>query len=403
MKILFLAPQPFFRVRGTPINVRNVLTALSEAGHQVDLLCFPWGEPVDIPGLRIRRVLRIPGLKEVRVGPSIAKAFLDFFMMWQAFGLCLRHRYDVIHAVEESAFFAVWLKRLFRCRLVYDMDSSISDQLSYTGFMPVRSVLAVVERFERTAMRRADFVLTVCRSLTDDVRRRAPSARVVQIEDAPVEAAFHDDVEGARKLREELQLGDGPVVVYTGNFESYQGVELLMRALATVRRHRPDVRGVMVGGEPRQVARMMKASHSLGLGGDCVFTGKRPMEQMRTFMSLASVLVSPRTKGANTALKIYSYMQSGRPIVATRLGTHTQVLDESCAVLVAPNPDDIAAGILRVLSEPLFAAALGREARSRVAERYSLEGFKEKVKAAYVAMEGDGDRKPESRNLRPET
>ncbi len=375
--------------------MRNVLTALSEAGHQVDLLCFPWGEDVEIPGVTIHRVVRIPGLREIKVGPSIAKAVMDSLMFWQALWMCLRNRYDVIHAVEESAFFAVLFKRLFRCRLVYDMDSSISDQLGYTGFMPFRPVLALVARLERRAMRRADFVLTVCRALTDDVRRREPSARVVQIEDAPVEAEFQDDLEGARKLREELGLGDAPAVVYTGNFESYQGLDLLLRALATVHRQRPEVRGVLVGGEPEQVARAMKAARSLGFAEACVFTGKRPVEQMRAFMTLASVLVSPRTKGTNTALKVYSYMQSGRPIVATRLATHTQVLDDSCALLVASNPDDIAAGILRALNEPLFAAALGREACARVATRYSLEGFKEKIKEAYEAMQ--------TANLKPET
>ncbi|MFH0908551.1 MAG: glycosyltransferase, partial [bacterium] len=177
-------------------------------------------------------------------------------------------------------------------------------------------------------------------------------------------------------------------VMYTGNFENYQGVELLLRALSIVRRARTDVHGVFVGGEPEQIARMKEIARSLDLLTGCIFTGKRPMEEMPAFMSMASVLVSPRIRGTNTALKIYTYMQSGRPIVATKLATHTQVLDDECAILVQPQPDDVAAGILRAIKEPLLADALGREAKARVAARYSLASFKNKVQTAYQELAG---------------
>lgn len=387
MKVLFLAPQPFFRVRGTPINVRNMLAALGEAGHQVDFVCYPWGEDVSIPGVRLLRSGRLPGMREVRPGASFARILLDILMLSKAVGLCLRHRYDVIHAVDESAFFAVWLKRLFRVRLIYDMDVSIPEQLEYSGLVRFRPLLRLAAAFERSAMRHADFVLTVCSLLSDEVRRRAPSARVVQIEDAPLQPGFQEDAEGAERLRRELGIGRSPVVLYTGHFENYQGVDLLLRAMAVVRKRKRHVCCVLVGGAPEHVGRMQETVRSLDLDAHCVFTGQRPMEEMPAFMTMASVLVSPRMKGMNTALKIYTYMQSGRPIVATRLAPHTQVLDDQCALLVEPTADGIAQGILRALKEPLFGEALGREARARVASRYSLASFKHKVRTAYQGLE----------------
>lgn len=388
MKILFLAPQPFFRVRGTPINVRNVVGVLGEAGHEVDLLCYPWGESLDLPGVRIVRSPRVPGVAEVGVGISGAKFILDFFMFFRAFALCWRRRYDVIHAVEESAFFAVWLKRMFRCRLVYDVDSCISEQLRDSRSYLFRLLAPLAEWRERIAIRRSVFVLTVCASLTDWVKRLDPSAKVAQIEDAPLQASFQQDEEGAARLRTEMGLGDAPVVVYTGNLAPYQGVELLMRAVHIVRRQRADVRCLIVGGEPSEIARMRDMARSLDFGDACIFTGKKPMEEMPAYMTLATCLVSPRIKGSNTALKIYTYMQSGRPIVATRMATHTQVLDDDSAILVLPQPDDLAGGILRVLREPLLAAALGREAKARVASRYSLASFRHKVRTAYQELLG---------------
>lgn len=386
MRILFIAPQPFFRVRGTPINVRNMITALGEAGHQLDLLCYPWGEDVSIPGVRVIRSPKIPGVSEVGMGPTAGKLPMDFLMFWKAWGLCRKNRYAVIHAVEESAFFAVWFKKLFRCKLIYDMDSSISDQLRYSGSLLYRPLIPLAELLERTAMRNSEFVLTVCRSLSQEVEAASPGTRIVQIEDAPIEPSFQEDLEGARRLRQEMNLGDAPIAMYTGNFESYQGVELLLKAMSIVRRARTDVHGVFVGGEPAQVARMKDIARSLDILTGCVFTGKRPIGQMTAFMSMASVLVSPRIRGTNTALKIYTYMQSGKPIVATKLATHTQVLDDECAILVQPQPDDVAAGLLRAIKEPLLAAALGREAKNRVAARYSLASFKNKVRMAYEEL-----------------
>lgn len=386
MRILFIAPQPFFRVRGTPINVRNVVGVLGEAGHEVDLLCYPWGEELTIRGVRIVRSPRMPGLREVGVGISGSKFILDILMFFRALGLCGRRKYDVIHAVEESAFFAVWLKRLFGCRMVYDVDSCISEQLRDSGSYLFRLLAPVAERRERIAIRRSAFVLTVCASLSEWVRRLEPSVKVVQIEDAPLQASFQQDVEGAARLRVEHGVGDAPTVVYTGNLAPYQGVDLLLRAVSIARRQCSDLRCVIVGGEPGEIARMRESARSLNIADACVFTGKRPMEEMPAYMTLATLLVSPRTKGSNTALKIYTYMQSGSPIVATRMATHTQVLDDDCAVLVLPQPDDLAAGMLRVLKEPLLAAALGREAKARVAARYSLASFRHKVRTAYQEL-----------------
>jgi len=389
MKILFISPQPFFRIRGTPINVRNVVTVLAEAGHHVDLLCYPWGEDIDIPGVQIIRSPRIPGIRDVKIGPSLAKFPLDALMFFKALGMCSKKRYDLIHAVEEAAFFSVWLKKLFKCRLVYDVDSGMSDQLRDSRIFFLRSLASIEEWFEKITIRNSTFVLTVCESLTDRVKELVPDARVVQIEDAPLQSSFQSDKDGAAALREEYALGTRPVVVYTGNLEKYQGVELLLRAVSIVRRQRDDVRCVIVGGEPPQIARLKKIADSLDMSSACIFAGKRPVDEMAKFMTMADVLVSPRTKGVNTALKIYTYMQSGKPIVATRLPTHTQVLDEKCAILVLPQADDLAAGILRALKEPLLASALGKDAQARVASRYSLASFKHKVRTAYREMLGD--------------
>src|SRR5437868_13574566 len=102
MRILLISPQPFFAQRGTPINVRQMLQALSEAGHEVHLATYPMGASVELPGLVTHRALPIPGLRTVPIGFSWRKVALDVVLALRVWTLLAGRRFDVVHAVEES-------------------------------------------------------------------------------------------------------------------------------------------------------------------------------------------------------------------------------------------------------------------------------------------------------------
>jgi len=385
MHILLLAPQPFFRVRGTPINVRNMATALGEAGHQVDVLCYPFGEDFEAPGVRILRSPGIWGVKDVPVGPSLPKIPLDCLMFLKAIPLCMKHDYDVIHGIEEAGFMAAALARWRKTPFIFDMDSCISDQLKYSGKLTWKPALRFIERLERRTMKRSAFVLTVCQALSDTVHRMAPKAKVVQIEDAPLEETFVPMPERAASLRKELNLEGRNLFVYTGNLEPYQGLDLLLDALSESSMEQFNGCCIIVGGEPEQVEHYRNRVTERGLIDRCIFLGKRPLSEMPAYLTLADVLISPRTQGENTALKVYTYMQSAKPIVATRLPTHTQVLDDTCAYLCEPTATDFAEGLM-VAGKDTAASDRGAVAAARVESDFSLAVFKRRVTEAYQAL-----------------
>jgi hypothetical protein len=74
MHILMIAPEPFFEPRGTPFSEFHRIKALIALGHTVDLVTYPFGRDVEMPGLTVIRCLRPPLVKHVRIGPSWAKA-----------------------------------------------------------------------------------------------------------------------------------------------------------------------------------------------------------------------------------------------------------------------------------------------------------------------------------------
>lgn len=380
MRILVLAPQPFFEVRGTPLAVRALVRALLDQGHEVDLLTFPQGHDAGLPGLRHLRSLWLP-VGRVRPGASLAKLMLDVpFVIEAGWRLATGH-YDVVHAVEEAAHAIAPLSRLLGVPLVMDVDSSIPDQLRYSGFATRGPLPWLAERLERHALGQARVVLTVCDSLSEGVRRRAPGARVHQIEDPPLVTAEQLPArETLARLREELGLGRGPVVLYSGNFEAYQGVELLVEAWERV----PQAQLVLMGGEPAEVERLRASATERGVAARCHFAGKRPPTELPAFLALADLLVSPRIKGENTPFKVYTFLASGRPLVATRIATHTQLLDDTLAWLVEPTAQGLADGVAAALGDPDASAAKASAGRALIEREYSQRRFEEKVAAAYA-------------------
>jgi glycosyltransferase involved in cell wall biosynthesis len=383
LRILFLAPQPFFEVRGTPLAVLHMTRALAGLGHEIDLMTFPQGEAAPTDGVRHIRSLRLP-VGRVKAGPSLAKILLDVPFMAEAALRLVFGRYDVVHAVEEAAHLVAPFARLLRVPLVMDVDSSIPDQLHYSGFATRGPLLWLAEALERHALRHAAAAVTVCTSLTDGVKRRAPGVAVFQVEDPPlVDRRVPPLPEHVQALRRQLALGHGPVVLYSGNFEPYQGVELLLEAMPQV----PGAQFLFMGGRPPEVERLKSRAGEIGTGSRVFFSGTRPPSELPVFLALADVLCSPRVKGENTPFKIYSYLASGKPIVATRIPTHTQLLDDSLAFLVEPTPAGIAAGLRQALEQKDEARARAERGLALVDREYSVERYREKVERAYSQIE----------------
>jgi len=219
-----LAPHPFFQARGTPIAVRTVLEFLSARGHRVDVLTFPEGEDLDLPNCRFYRVRRLPRIRNVRPGFSLKKVAYDFLLLTESLRMIRRHRYDAIHAVEEAAFIAAILRKVSGIPYVYDMDSSLPEQM-VEKFPGMRFVFGALRAMEGLAVKQSLGVLTVCSSLEDVVRHHDPRKVVGRVEDTSLLAPSTANGRNTRSLPATQQ---GPVAMYVGNLEPYQGIDLLL-------------------------------------------------------------------------------------------------------------------------------------------------------------------------------
>ena len=385
-----IAPEPFFEPRGTPFSEYHRIRALLELGHTVDLVTYPFGSDVELPGLRVFRCIRPPFVREVRIGPSLAKVPLDLTLTLTVLRRALSERYDLVHSHEEGSVIGVVLAALLRVPHLYDMHSSLPQQLNNFAYSRSRLLHGAFRWMERFVIRRSKAVIVICQHLEDTVREIEPRVKTVLIENAP--GSGDEPIAGSGvAIRRELGIdARAPVVLYTGTFEAYQGLDLLFAAARVVLERRPDARFVLAGGRPDQVAAARSDAARTGLGDAVIFAGQRPAEEIPSFLDAADLLVSPRSTGTNTPLKIYQYLRSGRAIVATRLLTHTQVLDDSVAILTAATPEGFARGILAGIDDPAMARAVGERARLLAETKYSYDAYLSRTRQAVAHIAGPG-------------
>ena len=382
-----IAPEPFFEPRGTPFSEFHRIRALTALGHQVDLVTYPFGQSVSMPGLRVFRSLRPPLVRDVKIGPSLAKIPLDALLALSAMRRACSDRYDVIHSHEEGGLIGAVLAMLLRVPHLYDMHSSLPQQLSNFAFSRSRVITRVFLEIERFMIRRSRVIIVICPSLEETVKAIEPDAHTVLIENAPGSAEDEASPEAAAAVRRSLHLADStPIVLYSGTFEAYQGLDLLFAAMAIVRGARPDARLVLAGGRADQVTRARAQARATGIEDVTLFAGERPASEIPAYLLASDLLVSPRSRGTNTPLKIYQYLRSGKAIVATRLLTHTQVLSDDTAILTGVTPQEYADGILAGLTDTARAAAIGRRARELAETKYSYDVYLERTRQACAAL-----------------
>jgi len=384
MKILLVAPHPFFQERGTPIAVRLLLETLSEFGHEVDLLTYNEGQDIEVNQLTIYRIPNFSFLQKIGIGFSFKKVIADIFIIIKMFSLLRNREYEVIHAVEESIFPAALFNKIFKRKLVYDMDSSMADQLieKWSGLNKIHGVL---DSFEKWAAKNSTAVIPVCRYLADKIISYKSNVKIQILEDIAFEPdSSVNNKENIRELFEEKEL----IGLYIGNLEHYQGIDLLLEGIAKLKT-KVDFGIALVGGDEESILKYKNKAKNIGVLNKVKFLGRRSLNQLPFLLEQADMLFSPRTKGKNTPMKVYSYLASGIPVMATNIGSHTQAMSSKEVKLFDANPDSFAKAFTELLENEDERKKLGLAGKKLAEENYSLSSYQTKLSNIYKWIENN--------------
>lgn len=381
-RILFIAPQPFFQERGTPIAVRLSVETLAKSfkNMEIDLLTFGEGSTIELPStVTHTRCIQPLLLRNISPGLSVKKIFTDIFLTCSAIKLLATKKYTFIHGVEEGGIIAWWLSIIFRVPYIFDMDSKIvADVIRQWRWLA--PFIGVFKTIEAGAIKHATGIISVCDSLAERAKRvGGKNIHVVTdcslINEADTSVAFDN-------LRDLCRCKPtAPLMVYIGNLESYQGIDLLIDSVA--RCSHLDFHCVILGGSASKIAYYKEKVDSLKLSNHLSIVGPRPIASIGHYLKQADILVSPRSTEANTPMKIYSYLHAGKAILATDLSTHTQVLSSQWAYLAPATAEGFAQGIATLVNDKALCLKLGAAAYKRAIEHHTSEVFEKAFSAAY--------------------
>jgi glycosyltransferase involved in cell wall biosynthesis len=391
-KILFLAPQPFFQERGTPIAVRMAVETLGQSGsYDVTLLTYHEGFDVTLPGVTHLRMWAPRWLYGIRPGISIKKLIADLFFFIASLRLLAFGRFDFIHAVEESVYIALPFSVIRKIPLVYDMDSSIPEQLTESWWL-LRPLRALFSTLERCAIKYSVGVLAICEALKN-IALQAGGTNISLLYDVSL---LNEQQETTKEVLRDTIHKDAatPVVLYIGNLEGYQGITLLIESFQKLLTKEKATASkvttphlVILGGSERHIEYYTNLARKLGIETHVSLLGPRPVTMLGSYLQQASLLVSPRTKGNNTPMKIYSYIDTGIPMVATNLPTHTQVVTTREAFLAEPDAEHFAEELFAALHNPVDATARAAAAQALVEQRYNRKIFTKTLIGFYHSLE----------------
>lgn len=352
--------------------MRLLIEALSK-DTEVHLLTYFEGEDIAVPAVH-HRSWAPSFLYGVKPGISIKKLLLDFFFLLSAIKVFLKIKPDVIHCIEESCFMAAFLKPIHKTPFIFDMDSRVVEQ-AVTKWRALRVIRFLLEAIERFSIRNALAVIGVCPSIVNYAKQCGAQNSYLL-----TDISLLDKPSGKTEIRDFLGLSsEKKIVLYVGNLESYQGIDLLLESAELVVKHNSIVHFVLIGGRNDHISTYREKALSLKVGENVHFLGPRPSSALADYFAEVDVVVSPRVSGDNTPMKLYSYLDSGKPLVATKIESHTQIVSDKECYLGDPNPESFSRAIVDSLKDTDRA----NKAKLLVQEKYSRQAFAKNVESIY--------------------
>ncbi|MEZ4271485.1 MAG: glycosyltransferase family 4 protein [Myxococcota bacterium] len=362
-----LAPCPFPTHQGTQILIRHLATTLRRAGHEVHLITYGYGEYEEAFSFHLHRSARINS--GFRSGPSLLKPAADAALLLTASQVVKAYRCDVLHVHHlEGLGVGALLKLQSAVPLIYHAHTSMGPELPtyFRAHMAQAFASVVGEVVDRTLPRAADAVITFdpdhkalheLYGVTENRLHVIPPG----IDADELRGATETEIQHMRQL-----LGPGPWILYAGNPDGYQNLELLWQAFALVRQKRPDAKLlVATHHEPHTFETSLKQ----GPGRDGIVIHRhRNLGELRAIFAIADVAVCPRVLWAGAPIKLLNYMAANIPTVACKASSR-HILPTENNAMVDNDPDQFANAILHLLKAPRGSHPKQR----RTFERFRIE------------------------------
>jgi 1,2-diacylglycerol 3-alpha-glucosyltransferase len=385
-----VAASPFPYPQGSQVLIGQLSAALQRRGHSVRLATYHWGVGAPPAGVAVQRSRALPGGRPVLARPSWQKPLLDLLLAGELLRLARRWQPDVMHTHNfEGLLAALFVRKLTGVPVVHHVHNAMGLELdTYFRSRPGRWAGGVVGRWVDAHLpRRADHCIVLNAAAVAYFRQRG--VRHLAVVPPGIDFQAGDAARGRQRL------GQGPLVLYAGNLDRYQDLDLLFYAFRAVLDARPDVWLVLsTNSEPGEW--QVRAS-ALGIGGQTVFARAQQFEPVADLLAAADVAVCPRLVCLGFPIKLLNYMAAGKAIVASAGSACGLRHLENGWVVADGDAAGMAAAILALLDDRAWARRLGEEARETARRDYGWDRAVAAIEEIYAQVSRTDDLQKEAR------
>ena len=385
-RVLVIAPTPFFGDRGCHVRIYEEVHGLTSKG--VDVLVVTYATGRELPDVRTRRSVPLPGVRASALGPSYGRPLLDLLLVGTALRAARQFGPHVIHAhLHEGILIGAMLRRFTGIPLVADLQGSLTAELLDHEFLRGGGLAArLVTRLERWLVRQPDALLvSSAAGLPLLVGQGALPDRVISLPDGVDLQQFRPRAPD-ESLLTELGLRGKRVVVYLGVLTEYQGVDTLIEAIPEVPRAAPDAHFLIMGYPNGARYRAIIASR--GLERWVTLPGRVPYSDVPHWLSLGAVAVSAKRSLTEANGKLLNYMACGLPVIATDTAVNRELLGDDGVYVSVGDSHALATQLAELLQAPDRQRTLGSALRRRAEARFGWAVLAEDLMGVYRRVLG---------------
>lgn len=386
-RILVLAPTPFFADRGCHMHIAEQAYALQRRGLDVQIVTYRLGR--DLPGLNIRRTVRVPWYRKLGPGPSWHKFYVDPLLLGTAFRVARAFQPHIIHAhLHEGCVLGSVLRQQLGVPLLFDVQGSLTGELLAHRFPLAQPTFLRTAWYalERWIDHLPDALVAQSTEMREELLERfhVSTERLFMAYDGVNTNVFRP---GERDPYLVSRLGipeNRKVIVYLGGLDIYKGVDALLDAFPGILQKVPQAFLLLMGypheEHYRQRARELGVAHAVRI------TGKIAYEDAPRYLTLGDIAVAPKRSQTEANGKIYNYMACGLPTVAFDTVVNRDILGD-LGVYVRPMEDTQGLGeaIAELLHDDERRKALAERVRERAVREYSWDTVAGRLVEAYEA------------------
>jgi glycosyltransferase involved in cell wall biosynthesis len=395
-KIAMVAACPFPANYGSPGAIREMAQSLASRGHDIHVVTYPFGEDLPVDRLTI---WRCSGWRKktarIYSGPSLEKIFLDLFLLVKLCRVIRQQKIEVIHAHNyEGVLLGSIAKFITRRPLLYNAVNLMSDELPLYKFFRLAFVAQWTARLLDSLVTWApDAFIAITNDLREALLTRGVPPDRICVVPCGVDLAMFENANCGR-LRIQYEIGERPVIMYTGINSLIQRLDYLLMAFSVVRQRFPDALLMMISPleHDPDLPTNRSLADKLGVGRDVVWVEGHKLTELPDYLALASVAVISRPDMPGHPIKLLNYMAASRPIVCS-MGAAKGVRHLHDAFLTRDHDwEDLANGIITLLKDRAFAEKLGANARNTVMQDFDCDALCIPVESMYKFLISNGRR-----------